>query len=228
MPRLFDPDAVLETLQRLESQLHETHHHAANVAATLSAGQFSPALAAIDRLRWSVDVVVAMNTRLHANVVPVDGLGQAPESVAELAIRARRMVVVDQLDRLRDLLRETTADARDPGAVARRFRAIDSIAALFAEELHRIDALWMVYRQGDRRLDELGDHRATLYRAAVRAAHRAMLDLLDQPDVAHFLRDGIEATDWPDVHVACCQIRAALAIQIDIEPGRPGRASPRN
>src|SRR5947208_3602057 len=62
--------------------------------------------------------------------------------------------------------------------------------------------------------------RVTLYRTALRVAQQAMQDLGTEPALAHFLKQGTAAGSWPEVQAACVQIAAALAIQIDIEPGR--------
>jgi hypothetical protein len=217
----FESLSVLEMLRDLERQVGEYHRHAAQVAVALSGAHLPLAREATDALRRVLDTIVQMTTNLQACVVPADGLGETMESLPELAIRARRMVIIAQADRLRDVLRGPVADGRARGWLSGRFRHIDHVSDFFTNEFYRINCLWMQYRRDDQRAATMAiADRVTLYRTALRVAQQAMQDLGTEPALAHFLKQGTAAGLWPEVQAACVQIAAALAIQIDIEPGR--------
>src|SRR5579859_1863392 len=101
----FESLSVLEMLRDLVRQVGEYHRHAAQVAVALSGAHLALSREATDALRRVLVTIVQMTTDLQACVVPADGLGETMESLPELAIRARRMVIIAQADRLRDVLR---------------------------------------------------------------------------------------------------------------------------
>jgi hypothetical protein len=217
----FQSSVVMEVLQRLEREFGAPRGHVAQVAADLSGGRIKPARDAADQLLRSLDLVVAMTTRLHANVIPIDELGATNESTGELALRARRMVILTQLGQLRDVLREPAAEQRARPWFVGQFASIHDVATFFHDELHKINGIWTRYRANHPDAAGMSKaDRATLYRVAVRVAQRALHELQDQPDVAYFLRVGLAADDWADVHTPLSEIAAALAVQIDVESGR--------
>jgi len=216
----FQSGVVLETLQGLEQQLAAHRSHLAQMASSLSGGLYAAALEAADKLRDALGLVVAMYQRLHANVVPADDLGEV-ESIDELALRARRMVIVTQLSRLRDVLADPAAEDRAYGWFVGRFEGIDDVTAYFDEQFSKINGIWMQYRHSHALGTGMSTNdRVTLYHAAVRVAQQALADLKDDPDLAYFRRAGIAMTNWPEVHTAFREIDAALAVQIDMESGR--------
>jgi hypothetical protein len=221
----FESLSVLDMLRGLEQQVGEYHRHAAQVAAALSVGHLAVAREATDALRRALDTIVQMTTNLEAWVVPADGLGDTMESLPELAIRARRMVISAQADRLRDVLRGPAADGRARGWFNGRFRHIDQISDFFTYEFYRINSMWLQYRRDDHRAASMAiADRVTLYKTALRVAQQAMQDLGTEPALAHFLKQGAAAGSWPEVQGACVHITEALAIQIDMEPA-PTRKS---
>lgn len=217
----FQSSVVVETLQGLQRQLAVHRDPLAQVATALSAGHFGPALKAAEKLRDALAVVVSQYQRLHANVVPVDDMGSEVESVGELALRARRMVIVDRLGYLRDLLREPTAGERAQPWFVGNFESIDDVSVFFADELARINRIWTPYRQNHENTAGMSStDRITMYRASVRVAQRALRDLRKHPDLAYLLQSGLDAVDWPEVLTAVSEIVVALAVQIDVESGR--------
>lgn len=168
-----------------------------------------------------VDAIMEMTSALQSYIVPMDGLGATVESLTELAIRARRMVVVAQTDALREVLRGPVAAERSQGWFTGRFRHIDHVADFFANEFYRINCIWLQYRRDDQRAAGMeSEDRIILYQTALRVAHQAMRSLGHDPALAQFLQKGTAADHWPEVQAACTQIAAALAVQIDMEPSR--------
>jgi hypothetical protein len=219
--------SVLDMLRGLEQQVGEYHRHAVQIAAAISGGHLVLAREAADALLRVLDAIVQMTTKLQPCVVPVDGLGEAMESLTELAIRARRMVITGHVDVLRDVLRGSAADGRARGWFGGRFRHIDHVSDFLANEFYRINCLWMQYRGDDRRAARMAiTDRVTLYKTALCVAQQAMQELGADPALAHLLKKGTAASDWPEVQNACAQITAALAIQIDMEPSRPRGGQP--
>jgi hypothetical protein len=216
-----ESSSVLGVLQGLEQQVGAYHRHAMQVAAAIRGGHLVLAREAADALLRVLDAIVQMTTKLQPCVVPIDGLGEVMESLPELAIRARRMVISTQADVLRDVLRGPVAEGRTRGWFCGRFRHIDHVSDFLTNEFYRINCLWMQYRCDDRRAARMAiAYRVTLYETALRVAQQAMQELGADPALAHFLKNGMAASDWPEVQAACVRIAAALAIQIDLKPSR--------
>jgi len=99
-----------------------------------------------------------------------------------------------------------------------RLENIDDVAAFVHGEFFRINDLWMRHRccgaQGAAATRNRG-----IYLAAVGTAQRAVRAIGDDPDLAHFLREGATFVDWPAVHRGCTQISAAVNININIDAG---------
>ncbi|TMQ19711.1 MAG: hypothetical protein E6J90_17425 [Deltaproteobacteria bacterium] len=217
----FQSRVVVEALQALERQLAVHRDPLAQVATALSVGHFAPALQAAEKLRDALAIVVSLYQRLYANVVPVDEMGSTVESVGELALRARRMVILTQLGRLRDLLREPKAGERARGWFVGDFASIDDVTAFFADQFAQINQIWVQYRQTHPGAAGISStDRITLYRASVRVAQSALRELRNHPDLAYLLRAGLDAADWPDVLSACSEIVVALAVEVDVKSGR--------
>jgi hypothetical protein len=213
--------SVLNMLRDLEQQVEVYRRHAAHVASSLGGGHFAAAREAADALRQALDAIMATTSALQGYIVPLDGLGATVESLTELAIRARRMVVVAQTDVLREVLRGPVAAERSQGWFIGRFRHVDHVADFFTNEFYRINCLWIQYRRDDQRAAAMeSEDRVTLYQTALRVAQQAMRGLGNDPALAQFLRKGTAADSWPEVQAACMQIAAALTIQIDMEPSR--------
>jgi hypothetical protein len=227
----LESSGVLDLLRQLEQQVGEYHHRAARVAAAIGGGHLALAREATDTLLQVLDQIAEVTTSLQTLVVPGDDLGEMMESVPELAIRARRMVISTQADKLREVLRGSVAEARTRGWFTGRFRHVDHISDFFVNEFYRINSMWMQYRRDDRSAASIASaDRVTLYQTALRVAQQAMRDLGIEPGLAHFLGHGAAVSGWPEVQTACTQIVAALAIEIDLAPGRqvPGEPHSRN
>lgn len=218
-PTKFQSSVVVEALQSLEMHLGAHRDHLAHVVSALSAGHWMSALAEADNLRHAIGFVVTMYERLHASIIPADELGSAVESIGELVLRARRMVILSQIGQLRDILRGSAAKNRARSWFGGPFEDIDDVAMFFHNELYRINNIWIQYRTDDAAQRASSD-RTTIYRASVRLAQRDLRDLLEFPDLAHFLREGLAMADWPEVHTAFTEITAALAVTIDTVSGR--------
>lgn len=81
--------------------------------------------------------------------------------------------------------------------------------------------MWMRYRRCDERaaLAEGGaQQRRVLYRQAIRQAQHAIVAAGQDPDFAHFLRQGAARLDWTEVHTACVQITVVIGIKLEAEP----------
>jgi hypothetical protein len=211
---------VAELLQRLEQQGGAIRPHVVEVATALSQDQYPEALEASTALTRMLDMFVATSELLQDHIVAHDGMGDLGESLGELALRARGLVIVAQLDLIRDALREPAAQARVRDWFVGRTQCIDDVSAFVHERLISIHAIWLPYRQDKPQPRGMTDHdRMSLYRTAVRVAQRALRELRDEPELARFLDRGVAATDLPEVHLACKQITTVLGLQIDVNPG---------
>jgi hypothetical protein len=217
----FQSRVVVEALQGLERQLAVHRDPLAQVATALSTGHFAPALQATEELRDVLAIIVSLYQRLYANVVPLDEMGGPVESLGELALRARRMVIMAQLEHLRDLLREPKASERARSWFVGDFASIDDVTAFFTGRFAQINQIWTPYRQAHASAAGMSSiDRITLYRTSVRVAQGALRELRNHPDLAYLLRAGQGAVDWPEVRTACSEIAVAVAVQVDVTSGR--------
>jgi hypothetical protein len=150
---------------------------------------------------------------IKAQVVPADDLGEALESLSELALRAVRMVLLAELNTLRKVVSEPSARGRSRALFQGPFRSVDDLASSLGDKLLRVTDQWRAYRVQ-------GVERET-YRAALRAAHASMRELGTGSEVARFLREGVTRTDWIELRDVCARMLAALMIRIDIDPDLP-------
>jgi len=215
----FETYVVAELLQRLEEQGLTYRRHVAEVAAALSKDRYLTAREASKELTRALDALVGTTETLRHHVEASDAFGEIGESIGELALRAREMVVLAQLSRLRDSLADLDVQTRTRKWFVGRFQSIEHVESFFHNELDRINAIWLPYRVAQRQSAGMTDpDRLTLYRTAVRVAQRALRELVEVPDLALLLDYGIAATELCEIHLACKQIVAALGVHIDIEP----------
>ena len=149
---------------------------------------------------------------IKVQVVPFDGLGNEPESLSELVLRAVRIVLLAERRALCDAVSEPSAQGRSRAVFQGPFQSIDGLTSFLRDELIRITDQWRAAR-GMQRVDRVS------YRAALRAAHVSMRELAFQ--VAPFLRAGLTRADWPALQNVSVRMDAALAVRIDVDPELP-------
>lgn len=219
---------VTEMLQRLEAQSAMLRPHAAEIATSLSKDEYPEARNASAELLRVLDVFVNTERILREHVVATDGMGELGESLGELVLRARGMVIADQLAALRDALRDPGRRARAQAWFMGQFDDIDDLIAFVRDRIAQIHATWTPYRSDrPQRPGTTDTDRATFYRTAIRVAQRALTELRGEPDVSHFLDCGIAATDVPEIQEACKRIDLVLCLQLDGEAGRATGRKPR-
>lgn len=213
---------MAEMLQRLEQQSALLRPNAVEIVATLnreSTDEYPAVREASAELTRALDAFVATKETLAGHVVAHDGMGELGEALGELVLRARGMVIVAQLDRVREALAEPSADARARGWFIGRCRDVADVAAFVHERVAKIHATWTPYRPGQPQTAGMTDEeRATLYRMMVRVAQRALREMWHEPELARLLQQGLGATDLPEVHIACQQIVTVLGL--DTKPRR--------
>lgn len=168
-----------------------------------------------------VRAIALITARIKAQVVPADGLGAAPESLSELVLRAVRMIVLTELDTLREVIFSRHLRAgRSPRKDRTRavswggFWGIEDLTACVRHELHQITDLWSAYRS------MAGSDRAA-YRAALREAHALLHELGTASEFARFLRTSQTRPNRPSLQATSARLEAALTIRIDVDPDRP-------
>lgn len=213
---------VAEMLQRLEQQGAVIRPQAVMIATALSNDRYPVALVASAELHRALDAFVTTTERLQDHVVAHDGMGDLGESVGELALRARALVIKVQLDVLCRVLAEPRAQARAGAWFGGELPGIDALRTFVSDRLTKIHAVWLPYRVGQPAVPGMIDtERTAAYRMMVRVAQRALCALQSEPDLARFLASGMDAQDLPEVHIACKQIHTVLGLEIDVEAGRP-------
>lgn len=79
---------------------------------------------------------------IKEQVLAADGLGCGVESLAELVLRAERMVLLAELDALCDLVHGAAAQRRSPRLFDGRFPCVDALVSFVRAELDRITRMW--------------------------------------------------------------------------------------
>jgi hypothetical protein len=214
-----DSFVVAEMLQRMEQQSQLLRPRAVDIATALNKDAYPTALEATEELHHALNTFVSTSQVLQGHVVAHDGMGALGESLGELALRARGLVVRAQLDVLCEELRDPAAQARARGWFAGRLRSIADVDAFLRDRLDHLQGLWLPYRQDKPQQPGMTDaDRSTLYRTMVRVAQRALQALRDEPDLARFLDGGLLATDLIQIHLACRQLVTVLGLRLDVEP----------
>lgn len=214
----MDSFVVAELLQRWEQQGAALRPNSVAITAALNRdarGGFPVALEASGELHRALDAFVATSEILEDHVVAHDGMGELGESQDELALRARAMVVVAQLDRLTAAFGDPTIEMRGRGWFFGKIQGITELVALVRNRLTQIHASWLQYRPSQPRFPGMTDaDRAMLYCAMLRIALRALCELWDDPDLARFLECGLAATDLAELNLSCKQIVSVLGLPI--------------
>ena len=210
----FNSPIVVRHLQILERQLAEAprRHEALRVARARCDPQ--GALRATMRAEHHVRAMAITTRELKARVVPFDDLGDALESLSELALRAVRRVVLAELDTLRALVHAQADLTPDRAPSWGRFWGIEDLSVCVRAELDRITAPWLALR--GRAYSE-----RPAYRAALHGAHGALRRLGTASEFARFLWEGRSRRDWPRWQAACVPMSIAITRRIDVEPDQP-------
>jgi hypothetical protein len=212
---------ITEMLQHLEQQGAALVPRFDEIAEAIDRGECATALAASAALHRALDALVATTATLQVHVVANDGLGELGESLGELAVRASGLVLVSQLGRLREALRDAAAQARARRWLAGGYQDIEQIIASVREKVMGVHALWLPHRPSRAQSAGIADpDRVSMYRTAVRMAQRALRELRRDPDLARLVDGGLSARDLSEIHMSCIQIDTALRVQIDVELGR--------
>ena len=215
----FQSAIVVATLQGLAEQLGAHRGFFADVAVALERESYTTAREATHKLLHALGLVVAMTARLHANVVPLDELGEPVGSLAELALRARSMVIAARAAFIRKLLRDRTAQERAQAWLVGRDGSVDELMITVHDQVRHIHRVWTPHRRGSAEpLRSSERDREVSYHASVRLAHRQLGRLGNSPGLAHFLARGVAVSDWPDMSTACREIVASLAVEVDADP----------
>lgn len=162
-----------------------------------------------------VTAMAVICARLKTHVVAADGLGTTPLSLSELGLRAKRWIVLAELERMQKL---TTISHHE-----RRIRSLPSwepfcgivdLTICVQDALNRITNEWTTYR------NSVGVERAT-YRNALRDAHDEMRTLGYASELAQFLRRVQRLRHQPGFRDACARMSATLTLSIDVDPDLP-------
>lgn len=207
----FDSLSILSHLQALERHLAETPRLDQALRTARAGGDRHAAQRAAAQAERHVRAMAITAGQLQVDVLPAGDLGPALESLSELALRAARIVVLAELDTLRELVREHGSSRPLSWG---RFRGIEDLTAFVRAELDRIATHWRSNHTRSRT-------ERPAYRAALHAAHAAMRKLGTASEVARFLWEGRRRTDWPALCALCIRISAVLTLRIDVEPDLP-------
>src|SRR4051794_28908585 len=139
----FNSPIVVRQLQALESQLADVPRHHEALRAAWARCDLPSAQLATAQAERHVRAMAITTGQLKAHVVPFDDLGDALESLSELALRGARRVVLAELDTLRGLV-HTPLDAAPARAPSwGRFWGIEDLTVCVRAELNRIAAPWL-------------------------------------------------------------------------------------
>jgi hypothetical protein len=206
----FDSLSILRYLQAMEHLLAEVPRHVRALGTACPGGDRQDVQRAAAQAERHVRAMAITAEHLKAHVL-ADGLGTVLESLSELALRAARLVVLAELDTLRELVREQRPSRPLSWG---RFWGIEDLTGCVHAELGQITDQWRAHR-GRARTER------PAYRAALQAAHAAMCKLGTASEFARFLWEGRGRADCPALRALCARISAALTLRLDAEPDRP-------
>jgi hypothetical protein len=197
------------------------------IALAVHGNEYTVALATSAELAPVLDQFTTTTATLQVHVVANDGMGE-PESLGELVLRARALVVNAQFGRLRDAFREPAVQDRSRRWFIGCCKDIADMTAHVQDKLTNIHAIWLPYRKETPQPAGMTEpDRASLHRIAVRVAQRAVSELPSEPEIARFLEGGLVAADLTEIYTACMQMRTVFGVKIDAELGRHVLAKPR-
>ncbi len=210
---------VAELLQRMEQQNAALRPFTVDLVTNLNADDFSAALDASMELHRVLDSLVATRALLEDYVVAHDGMGAIGDSVGELALRARALLLTSEFDMLRQAIDDPAVHARSRNWFSGKFQSIADMIAFVRDGIAQVHAIWMPYRRDQRELPGITTaQRANVYRTMIQVAECTLRDLLREQELARFLARGAAANDLPELHLRCKRIVHVLRTEIDIDP----------
>ncbi len=163
-------------------------------------------------LRRDLMTMAAIIERMKTEVTAADGLGANLRSLSlsELAIRAKRLIVLTELDKLRALTTGTRDGQPRDLTCWRPFAGIEDLTLFIHCELDRITHGWLPYRTAADR---------SAFRSALRDAHAEMRSLGFGSDLARFLPAAADKlSNRAAIRAVCKRMSAALMLKIDVDP----------
>lgn len=210
----FDSVAILGQLQDLEQQIAAAPQYRDSLQRAFVRGDGADILCSLMHGERHVRAMATTTAHIKHRILTVDGLGGTLESLAELMLRAVRVVLLVELDAFQNVVRSAAAHGRSTRLFDGRFDSFDELASFMRAELDRVTRMWS--SDHDRPwTDRLA------FRAALGTATQAMRHLAEVPELSRFLRDGSMRSDWPELLRICRRMRAALGTRIAVEPDQP-------
>lgn len=224
----FDSAAVLGQLLELQQQIIDTPRFtdSLQMCEGREAGAIPSAAPGIDVPSTNMRIAavlsaerhmtaMAVNTgRLRERVVPSDGLGDDLQSLSELMLRTARMIVLTELEALRDVLGRATHELRARTLCWGAFEDVDDLSRRVRARLQQITNTWTAVRC-------IAATDRPAYRTALRAAHAGMRHLGSASAFGAFVREARTRSEWPALQVRCARMGDALVLRIDIDADVP-------
>jgi hypothetical protein len=199
--------AALQSLERYTSSLRDC---AEALSEASGKGDLATAIAATRGTRDALNAIATTTIRLKRQIVPADGLGEDLESLGELMIRSIRIVLIEEMRRLRSTVHDLTTHGQLPWPIAEWSHGIDDVALFVHDEMNRITNMWMPDRSGAK------SNRA-FYRTRVRIAQYTIREMGSQVEFAHFLEVGAGLAEWPGISRACTLMISTTLLDIDAD-----------
>ncbi len=209
--QIIDTPRFTDSLHMCEERANDSIPNTERVPHLISA---TTQIAAVLNAERHVRAMAVSTGRLREYVVSIDGLGDEIQSLSELMLRAARLIVLTDLDELRDVLDHATEELRARTLCWGAFDGVDDLARRVRARLLQITKIWTAARRTaatDR----------TAYRTALRAAHAGMRHLGSASDFGTFLREAQTRREWPALQQRCARMRDALVLRIEIDVDVP-------
>ena len=155
-------------------------------------------------------------SQLEASLLALDPDSRSGVDGADLGrheIRAKTLVIHDELTRFGTMARDRPTAARAQPLLVGRLRTLADVISFIERQMAAIET---VLTHSDRGLrpyygDEPAEdlHRRCL-RNAIGEAQRAIVATGDNPDLNHFLDAGMQQKDWPEMQAACVNLTLAF------------------
>jgi hypothetical protein len=208
-----ESDIVVAALFELARRVAEIKRHVGARDEAITEGDIALAVQAQRECTSLIDAVVRITATIKPYVIGVDGIEGREESLGELVIRSKRMVIIEQMCALQEaILRAIECGGSVASMFTGRFGDFEGVASYVFDELRQFMSIWMRFRE----TSSVYRNRV-LYQAGIRVTLRAIRGLLNDPDLAHFVEEGIRLADWRDVQLSCIRIKNIVALDIDAD-----------
>jgi hypothetical protein len=215
----FSSTLAIFALRALEQSMTELRHHARTLGEARIQNDLAGSIQATEAARRTLGIITEQVCELRRSILAFDQLGSA-ESVGEVVVRASRIILTKQVDRLQNSARRLRPSSNNSIPVWQWTRQAENLTPHLNLRLLRVESAWLPYRNSGHSQPSAMSYRM-LYRIGVRSSQYLLKEIGADPELARFLEEGMAISGWPDVARACARILAVTRIDVGAHPDIP-------